>query len=310
MNPRVSIIILNWNGLKDTLACLESLQKIDYSNYEVIVVDNNSSGDDVKILKQRFGDFLKAIIINKENLGFSGGNNVGIKYALQSNPDYIMLLNNDTIVEPDFISKLIEKSRLSPEIGILTPRINYFYEKNIIWAAGGYISKFRASGFSYGINKTDEKYRNDKYCTFASGCCMLIKSEVIKKVGMLDEKYFLYLEDTDYCQRVLNADYKILYVNDSIVYHKVGATTSKNNKLLPMYYSVRNRLYFTKKNVRSYYIWVVIYLIIVFTIKIILQEKNKIQTFKIFMLAFKDHLQNEMGMVNYFDKEKSSALCA
>ncbi|MCL6100217.1 MAG: glycosyltransferase family 2 protein [Bacteroidetes bacterium] len=295
MTPKVSIIILNWNGLADTIECLESLSKIDYPNYDVIVVDNNSYNDDAKIIHERFGNFIKQIITNKRNLGFSGGNNVGIQYALQNGATFILLLNNDTIVEPNFLSELVKKSTLSPTIGMLTPMIKYFSDKNLIWAAGGYISKIRASGFAFGNNKTENLFEEDKYCTFGSGCCLLINCDVIRKVGLLDEKYFLYLEDTDYSKRVIDSGYRILYAGSSVIYHKVGATTSSKDKLLPTYYSIRNRLYFAKKNFPLTYVLTILYLMTAFIFKSLFRKRNKVKTIKVVYSAFSDHFKNRLG---------------
>ena len=146
MLPKVEVIILNWNGVSDTLDCLASLKKVNYKNFEVIVVDNNSSGNDVEIIENKFGDFAKEIIVNSANLGFSGGNNVGIKYALGNNAEYVLLLNNDTVVEPDLLDVLLEKIESNIQIGIVAPQINYFDEPNKIWTEGGKISKLRGAG--------------------------------------------------------------------------------------------------------------------------------------------------------------------
>lgn len=301
MTPKIHIIVLNWNGLEETSECLESLKKLDYDNFDVILVDNNSSGDDVEILENKFGLFLNTILCTKKNLGFSGGNNIGIKYALENNTDYVLLLNNDTVVEPDFLNKMIAKESLDEKIGIITPMITYYSDRNKIWSAGGEISKIRASGFTFGYNEYSKNHNYDKLCTFASGCCMLIKSEVIKDVGLLDENYFLYLEDTDYCQRTLNAGYKILYVGSSRIYHKVFSTTTKQNAMLPLYYSIRNRLYFAKKNLGPYFYLAFFYLVTAFLIKTILVNKFDKKMIKIVYLSFKDFFQNKMGKTDIFD---------
>lgn len=294
VNPRVNIILLNWNGLKDTLECLESLQKIDYDNYEIIIVDNNSSGADVKTIRERFGDYIKQIIVNKSNLGFSGGNNVAIDLAIESDADVVLLLNNDTIVERDFLSRLVMASKDHPDAGILTPMINYYDNKAVIWSAGGEISKIKASGFSFGYNNKDKFYRKNYYCTFASGCCMYIKKEVFTKIGLFDEKYFLYLEDTDFCYRTNKAGFKILYVGRSTIYHKVQSTTSRENTLLPIYYSLRNRLYFAKKNFPNIYYLSVVYLLFVFFIKVLLSNNKREFLFEI-EKSFYDFYNNKMG---------------
>lgn len=295
VNPKVSIIIVNWNGLEDTLECLESLRKIDYNNYEIIVVDNNSSGDDVIVIEEKHGNFIKQIIINKNNLGFSGGNNVAIDSALKDNADVILLLNNDTIVEPNFLTNLVKASIEHPNAGILTPMINYYSNKSVIWSAGGKISKLKASGFSSGYNRDEKYFRMNDYCTFASGCCMYIKREVFEKIGLLDEKYFLYLEDTDFCYRTVKAGFKILYAGESLIYHKVQSTTAKQNSLLPVYYSLRNRLYFAKKNLGFFSYSSIMYLLFTFTIKILFFSNERTNMLKTVYNSFHDFFIGKMG---------------
>lgn len=243
--PSVFIVLLNYNGVHDTLECVESLQKITYPNFRIIVVDNGSSGDDVQQLRS-LGKII-LLIESDINLGFSGGNNLGIKSALESGAEYILLLNNDTVVEPDFLERLIDGFGEDDQIGITVPKINYYAEKGRVWYGGGYISKYRASGFTNGVGEDETKYSTDKDVSFATGCCLLIKSSSISKVGLMDEGYFLYLEDTDYCMRYINAGYRIKYIGGSKIYHKVSAATQKGNALLPLYYVTRNRFYFAKK---------------------------------------------------------------
>ena len=295
MSPKVSIILLNWNGAEDTLECLSSLKLIDYDNYEIIVVDNNSSDPDFEIIQNRSGDSIDKIIRNDKNLGFAGGNNVGIQYALENGAEFIMLLNNDTVVEKDFLSNLINDCDDYLQTGLYTPMINYFSNKNIIWSAGGYISKIKASGFSSGTNRNDIEFSENSYCTFASGCCMLIRREVFEKIGLLNENYFLYLEDTDFCYRITNAGYKILYVGSSKIYHKVSSTTSKSNSLLPLYFSLRNRLYFAKNNLGIYYYLTVIYLVAVFIFKLIFVFKFSKKSVLVIFNSIKDFVSGNMG---------------
>ncbi|MFA3784109.1 glycosyltransferase family 2 protein [Melioribacteraceae bacterium 4301-Me] len=297
MIPKVSIIVLNWNGLADTLECLQSVQKINYGNFDVILVDNNSSGNDVEVIMEKFGEFLKVIIVNDSNKGFAGGNNVGIRYALENNSDFVLLLNNDTIVEPDFLDKLIEQSTQLANIGILTPKIFYYTNRDQIWSAGGYISKIRASGFQRGFNKKGRNYYNiNKYCSFATGCCMLIKREVIEKVGLLDERFFLYLEDTDYCYRAINAGFKIRFVANSKIYHKVNTTTKMNGELLPLYYTIRNRLFFAKNRLGFWFYLFYLYLVVTMNIKIFI-SRNGTEIRKIYKLATNDFSNEMMGQL-------------
>jgi GT2 family glycosyltransferase len=281
--PKVAIIILNWNGFNDTSECLDSLKSIYYSNYEVILVDNNSNGDDFRKLREKYSDFVKYFIKNDRNLGFAGGNNSGIRLALEKDFDYVLLLNNDTIVEPDFLDNLILSMNKNITADISAPKIIY------------HSNKIKASGFAYGFNEKIVTNNNERFCTFASGCCILIRSEVFKKIGLLDEAYFLYLEDTDFCFRATKNGFKILYTPTSKIYHKVGSTTTKDNNLLPLYYSIRNRLYFARKNLGYYYYLSLIYIIFTFLLKIIFSEQ-KLDKLKIFILAFKDFLNGKKGI--------------
>lgn len=303
MSARVSIILVNYNGWKDTVECVNSLNQINYDNYEIIVVDNASEGDD--LLRLNNYEFKNVYFIkSSQNLGFSGGNNLGIEHALNCKSDFILLLNNDTIVQPDFLTTMVSKTEDST-IGVVTPMIKYFDRRDTIWSAGGEISKIRASGFTYGFNKNENEFSADLYCTFASGCCMLIKSEVIKKVGMLDPNYFLYLEDTDYSFRIINAGYKIYYAASSVIYHKVTATTSKDNKLLPLYYSVRNRLYFAKKNLGWFYILALGYLSATFFLKYLLYNFGNKEYKEVLVRSFSDYYNKKLGKTDFFDLMKN-----
>ena len=140
--PRVGIIILNWNGIADTVECLESVKKITYPKYDVVLVDNGSTGDDAEVLKEKYGDYIH-LLCNSENLGFAGGVDVGLRYAMGTiHPAYFLLLNNDTVVAPDFLDELVKVAESDETIGIVGPRIYYYDyrgENNILWFAGGKI---------------------------------------------------------------------------------------------------------------------------------------------------------------------------
>lgn len=299
MNPKIHIIILNWNGFSDTLECLESLRKIEYDNYDVVVVDNNSSGDDVKIIKEKFGDFVKEIIVAKDNLGFSGGNNLGIKYSLNNSTDFILLLNNDTVVEPDFLGKLLDSFGSNENVGIAAPKINYYDNPDIVWTAGGKISKIRGSGFAYSDKKESEIENKEKVVTFASGCCLLIKREVFEKAGFFDEKFFLYVEDTDFCYRTVKAGYKIIVSPHSKIFHKIGRSVSIDLKQLPLYYTTRNRLFFAKKNFYGFHLITTIYIFTTMLYKTFFwMIKGKTKNITAVKNAFHDFFRDNMGKTN------------
>ena len=245
----VHIILLNYNGYKDTIDCIKSLQSIDYPNYKIVIVDNKSTNGSERYIK----DFIQGMddihfIQTGQNLGFSGGNNVGIKWSLENNADYICLLNNDTTVEPDFLSILVKEMQENEEIGISAGKIMYYSRPDIIWSAGGYIDEGKCLGYHYGINCNDSnEYNIKKEVTFLTGCLQLISADVLKKIGLYDEEYFLYMEDVDFCYRAKLAGYKIIYVPNSKIYHKVSASTGGEQSPMVLYYMTRNVMLFNKK---------------------------------------------------------------
>lgn len=245
-HEKVGIIIVNYNGLKDTIECINSIKKIKYKNYEIIVVDNNSTDNSQYYLKKIFSDDI-TLILNNENLGFSGANNVGIKYALDMNCEYILLLNNDTEVEEYFLNRMIECS-INNNNSIVSPKIYYYKEYNTIWSAGGDIDWKKGVTYHYGVDKIDKgQYDVERQINFATGCCMLINKDTINKVGYLSEEYFLYYEDTDYCIKARSKGINIMYTPKANIWHKVSSSTGGAYSPLTLYYSTRNRLYFNDK---------------------------------------------------------------
>lgn len=224
--PKVCIIILNWNGIQDTIECLESIKKITYSNYMVIVVDNASTGNDIHILKEKFNNYIQ-IIENDKNYGFSEGNNIGMRYVLDNNlnPEYFLLLNNDTIVAPDFLTDLVKVAESDTKIGIVGPEIYYYNfneRKNVVWSAGGKVSWWREPFYYHiGQNYDDSpKYNVQKEMGFVSGAAMLIKRHVAEKVSFLNPKYFFGYEEIEICLKAWKAGYKVIYVPQAKVWHK------------------------------------------------------------------------------------------
>ncbi len=224
--PKVCIIILNWNGLQDTIECLESIRKITYPCYEVIVVDNASTGNDTRVLREKFGDYIR-LIENHKNYGFAEGNNIGMRYALSNNPspDYFLLLNNDTIVAPDFLTELVKVAESDPVIGIVGPEI-YFYDfkgsKNVIWSAGGEVCWWREP-FYYHLGQTHNdspKYQVVKDVGFVSGAAMMLKRHVVEEISFLNSQYFFGYEEIECCLKARVAGYKIIYVPNAKVWHK------------------------------------------------------------------------------------------
>jgi GT2 family glycosyltransferase len=289
--PKIYVIIINWNGISDTIECIRSLEKIKYNNYHIKIIDNSPTDMDYLKLKEKLpeNDIEKV-----SDNGFSAANNYGIKQALNDNYEYILLLNNDTIVHEDFLEKLI--SDPSDNIGIYSPKIYYYNNKNIIWSAGGNISIIRATGYSSATGKNHNKFTDNKYVTFVSGCCMLINANLLRQIGLLDEKYFLYIEDTDFCERTIQAGYKIKYVADSIIYHKVRSSTRKTQINLPLYYATRNRLYFAHKYFRKYLFCIKTYIYLSMVIKGIGWVMNgQIESIKMVINGISDFNKMKMG---------------
>ena len=254
--PKVSIIILNWNGLEDTIECLESLKKITHPNYEVIVVDNGSEGNDAQMLQERFGDYIH-IIRNDKNYGFAGGANIGMRYVLNNSAaDYVLLLNNDTVVDPEFLTELVKVAEADPAIGITGGKI-YYYDNpgqlQFVWGriglrAGRVISTPKVVAEKIKSIELDKgQYNQIKEADWVTCCCFLIKEQVLKSIGSLDESYFFYWEEMDYCVRARKAGYKIVYVPKAKIWHK-GEQSSKKIRGFARYYAVRNRFRFMKKH--------------------------------------------------------------
>lgn len=222
--PHVSIIILNWNGKADTIACLNSLQQLHYRNYKVAVVDNGSSDDSVSCIQQEFPNIT--ILRNDKNLGFVEGNNRGIQYVLASGSDYVLLLNNDTIVEPSFLSSLISVSEHYSDIGMMNPVI-YTYNTKDVWFHGGEIDW--KNGVTHHITdrtqtNSDSEHNDFILTDYVTGCALLVKTDVIKKIGLLDPRFFAYYEDADWSLRCQKAGWKTVVVPAAKIWHKVSAT--------------------------------------------------------------------------------------
>ena len=255
--PKVSIIILNWNGLEDTIECLESLKRITYPNYEVIVVDNGSRGNDAQVLQERFGDYIH-LIQNDKNYGFAGGANIGIRRALNnSHPDYFLLLNNDTVADPEFLTEMIKVAEAEPAIGVAGAGIYYYnHPDEIQHFIRGKIDLWRGQAIpllSIVAEKIKKRESAKEQCdqveevAQVTGCCFLIKEQVLRSIGLLDEGYFCYWEETDYCLRAKRAGYKIVYIPKAKVWHK-GGQSGKKIRGLSRYYTTRNRFKFMKKH--------------------------------------------------------------
>ena len=246
--PKVSIIILNWNGLEDTVECLESLKKVTYPNYEVIVVDNASEGNDVQVLREKFGDYIQ-LIQNDRNYGCAEGYNTGIRFILKkSKSKYIMTMNNDVIVAPDFLDELVRVAEGDEQIGIVGPKIYYYDYKgrnNVILDAGGEIRKWSLK-IHHRIGENDDdllKYQKVKSVDWVTGAVLMFKSYLVEKVGLWNNWYFIGYEDIEFCLKVKKHGFKVVYVPTSRAWHKVAVSLKRAGMTHPnlsnYYYMIR-----------------------------------------------------------------------
>jgi GT2 family glycosyltransferase len=254
---RVSIIVLNWNGLQDTVECLESLQKITHPNHEIIVVDNGSTGDDADVLEEKLGDCIH-LIRNDLNYGYAGGNNTGIRYALENcATDYVLVLNNDTTVAPGLLDHLVGAAESDDRIGLVGPKVYYHGFPDRIYAAGGRVSMRTGQSFHIGMKEKDSgRYDVRQEVDYLPGCCLLIKRAVIERAGLFDESYFCYWEETDYCFRAREAGYRVVYVPEAKIWHKAPVVlrawqktpAGQKESALYHYYMIRNAFRFMRRH--------------------------------------------------------------
>ena len=294
--PLVSIILLNWNGYEDTLEALESLYQIDYPNYNVIVADNNSTNDSIDKIKEYAlgnirveteytkyadnkpiqltcldeGDYTRAdntstqsqkkllLIQNRENYGFAKGNNIAIDYTMKvDKPDYVLLLNNDTIVAPDFLDRLIDVAQSDSNIGLLGPKFYYYdYEGSheTIWGIGSVVDLDHFPGHHSIMEEPGYDLTRDVIeCDWVSGAGALIKAEAMPD-EYLSTEFFFGCEDVDLAISIKKKGYKVVTVTDSIIWHKVGMSRHKNSTFKTEYNHIKTNLQFIKKHKSNYYL--------------------------------------------------------
>jgi GT2 family glycosyltransferase len=265
MNSKFLIVLINYNNSNDTAECIFSLRNSGINDSNILIVENYSKDESYNQLKISFPGIC--ILKQIQNQGFSGGNNIGISYAIKNNFEYVVLLNNDTLIEKDAISVLIEKMDIHKEATLGTGQIRYYPDKNKIWYAGGKLIRWRGLAIHKFENKYAEEINHykDEYVTFASGCYLCIRISDIDILGLLDEKFFLYLEDIEYSARAVRLKLKILYVPSSVIYHKCRGERQLKEQTL--YYAVRNRNLLIEKSfpqIARIYFFIVIKLKMIF----------------------------------------------
>lgn len=247
MQPKVFIIVLNWNGKHNTEECLVSLRNIDYDNFNVVVIDNGSQDDSVNYLCSKFPEVH--FIVNKRNTGFAEGNNIGMRYAVENGADYVFLLNNDAVVDKNVLSELVGVASQSDKIAIVGPKIYNYYEKNKIESAGYSYSLLKSKTYPIGYGEEDlGQYNSIREVSFISGCAMFVKVSKIHSSNLFDPYFFAYCEDLDLCHTILNKGDKLVYAPNAIVWHKVSASTGGYKSYLSVYLFTKNRINFVLKH--------------------------------------------------------------
>ncbi len=247
-SPLVSIITVNYDQPEVTCELIESLLHISYPCIEIIVVDNGSPTKDPSMIKEKYPEII--FIKSEQNLGFAGGNNLGIRIAKGK---YLLLINNDTEVEPGFLEPLVKKLEEDAEVGVVSPKIRYFYHPDIIQYAGfTTINPFTIRHFSIGFNENDKgQYDRDSLTNYAFGAAMMLPIQVVREVGLMADIFFLYYEELDWIQRIKDAGYKVWYIHNSIVYHKDSISTGSMSPL-KIYYLSRNRMLYLRRNIKGW----------------------------------------------------------
>ncbi len=318
MNPNVKIIILNWNGWKDTLECLESLYQINYPHFDIIIVDNDSEDDSIDKIREycegkinvkspffhynpdnkpiklveyskneleainarKSKSFNKELLLlkNDKNYGFAKGNNIGIRYALQSDPNYILLLNNDTVVDKLFLDKLLVIAESDEDIGIVGPLI-YYYDfegkSNVPANIGGKIDLSKYPGYYDLVEKSMDTCGDTIECDWVSGAAMMIKSKDVP-IKYLNNNLFFGNEDIDLCINLKEMGFKIFSIHNSIIWHKEGVSRGKRSSALikKVLLEIEVNLKFLKLHKNHFYLYLPVYIlqIVILYFKIILKK--------------------------------------
>lgn len=299
--PEVYIIILNFNSYNETIGCIESIENITYENYKIIIVDNDSKDDSVKVLRSRFPHHI--LLESKINLGYANGNNIGIKYAKDNGADYICILNNDVRVESNFLEPLIGILIDDDSAAMTGPCICEYTKPNTIQAMGANINLY--------TGLAQAKYKGTPYddvnlktidVDYLGGACFVFKSSILDKIGYIPENYFLFFEETEFCLKTKKLGYKLICVKESKVYHKGSATISKF-KGLSYFFLNRNRIVFMRRNANVIQKIIFSIYVVIEGIGRMILRREPVELFKFFIEGLKTDINKiDLEKVKYYVK--------
>ncbi|NTW68491.1 MAG: glycosyltransferase family 2 protein [Chlorobiaceae bacterium] len=294
--PRICIVLLHWKDYNDTKQCLLSLENITYKNYSITIVDNFSNDNSIEKLQAEFPDVK--YILNSGNLGFSCGVNAGLRDAYKSGFDYVLVLNNDMVVNPGFLEPAIAIAEKDQKIGAVTGKIMFKATPNIFWHAGGHIDPFRVQGVARGKDEED-RGQYDEICEtgWASGAMSLIPRRTFEKVGYFPEEHFFGQEEWDYSTAILRSGLKIIYVPDFKGLHEVGGSYNAGHPILNVYGGYLSKMIYAEKYMSpiAWKIWrIAFWVYLKFKWPILAREGCKCEEdyrvrFGAGLMAFKDH---------------------
>ena len=301
IEPKVSIVFLNWNGKKDTIGLVESLKKMSYKNYHTIVVDNGSTDGIEKGFNKKYRN-IATLIRNDRNWGEAEGKNIGIREALRRGSDYVLVMDNDMYVDKNFLGPLVDKMEKHPEVAVAGSKIYYADPKNVIWSAG---CDYHFKGFtSRNQNEIDVGQTDKTRYVDAVDCVFFMRASVLREIGILRGKYFTMYDLTGWCLRASKKGYKSLYVPKSKVWHKVSATYNRNAKKkgMTLYYEIRNWLLCNRESESTFYfLWILFLQSLVFFLpRSALYIKNgQPGLIKVYIEAILDALRNKTSFEIY-----------
>ena len=248
--PSVWVVVLNWNGLSDTLACLASLQHLHYARHTVVVVDNGSTDGSAAELRRAIRPHEIELIEAGRNLGYSGGNNLGIRHALGRGADFVLVLNNDTTVDPMLLDELIVAAERYPAAGCFGPWIYYMHDPDRVWFMRSEWNPAASAFTTPGKGGIAPELPHVPTSTeYVCGAALFFRADVARQIGLFDERFFLVYEDSDWCFRARRAGFECITVPTARIWHKIGTSFGSEASPLRTYFSIRNKLLWAEKNV-------------------------------------------------------------